>query len=249
MTLGVQAWVAGALVGAALLTAILSGVIGMGGGVTLLGVMTTALPPTWVVPLHAVVQLLSNSTRTLVFLRKVRWSIFAVYVGPMAGGVFLGTLAWQPTQAAYLRPGVGIFILVFLLLRRFATRLPLGALPWWTFAPVGLVVGFLTLFFGATGPFVAPFFLRDDLSKEEIVATKAVCQSVGHALKVPAFLSLSFDFMPHLPLVAAMGIAVIGGTLIGKALLRRISRAFFLSLFEIVLALLALWLLTGPLLG
>ena len=60
-----------ALVVAAFGTSILSGVIGMGGGMTLLGAMTLGLPPAWVVPLHAIVQLFSNFTRTLVFLREI----------------------------------------------------------------------------------------------------------------------------------------------------------------------------------
>ena len=238
---------ASALVAAAFFTAIISAVVGMGGGLTLLGLMTAALPPTWVVPLHAVVQLFSNFTRTLVFLRQVSWKIFLVYLLPMAGGVALGTLAWRPTQMGYLKPAIGLFILCFLAWRRFgAERFGQKNLPLWTFAPVGLFVGFLTLFVGATGPFVAPFFLRDDLSKEQSVATKAACQAIGHALKVPAFLSLGFDFSPHLPLVAAMVLAVVVGTVVGKAILHRISRRFFLILFESVLVAMAAWLLLGP---
>ncbi len=238
------------LVLAALVTSFISGVVGMGGGITLLGLMTGTLPPAWVVPLHAIVQLFSNFTRTLVFLRQVSWKIFGITLLPMAGGVALGTLLWEPTRMAYLRPAIGVFILGILAHRRWAaSRAGFKNLPLWTFAPVGLFVGVLTLFVGATGPFVAPFFLRDDLEKEEIVATKAACQAAGHALKIPAFLSLGFDFGPHLSLVALMVAAVIVGTMIGKAVLHRISRAFFLLLFEGVLVAMAAWLLLGPLLS
>ena len=64
---------------AAYLTATLSGIIGMGGGMTLLGIMTLLLPAPLVVPLHGVVQLGSNTTRTAIFLRHVRWSVFLTY--------------------------------------------------------------------------------------------------------------------------------------------------------------------------
>ncbi|MDF1563262.1 MAG: sulfite exporter TauE/SafE family protein [Deltaproteobacteria bacterium] len=245
-----SAGILAALVAGAFVTSILSAIVGMGGGLTLLGLMTALLPPTWVVPLHAVVQLFSNFTRTLVFLRQVSWKIFLIYLLPMIGGVALATSLWQPTKMGYLKPAIGLFILAFLAWRRFgAPRFGQRNLPLWTFAPVGLFVGFLTLFVGATGPFVAPFFLRDDLSKEEIVATKAACQSIGHALKIPAFLTLGFDFQPHLGLVAAMVVAVILGTVLGKAILHRISRPFFLLLFESVLVVMALWLLLGAAFG
>ena len=51
------------LVFSALLTSILSGVIGMGGGITLLAVMELFVPASALVPLHGSVQLMSNGTR------------------------------------------------------------------------------------------------------------------------------------------------------------------------------------------
>ncbi|MBN2559571.1 MAG: TSUP family transporter [Phycisphaerae bacterium] len=56
---------------AALLTATLSGIIGMGGGMLLLATMFCFLPYGQAVPLHAVVQLVSNSTRIVVFWKNV----------------------------------------------------------------------------------------------------------------------------------------------------------------------------------
>ena len=66
----------------AFFTSILSGILGMGGGITLLGVMTLLMSPVEVVPIHGVVQLFSNSTRTLVFLKHVRWRFFLTYAPP-----------------------------------------------------------------------------------------------------------------------------------------------------------------------
>ena len=51
------------LVVACFITATISGILGMAGGVTLLGVMTALLPAPTVVPLHGIVQLASNWTR------------------------------------------------------------------------------------------------------------------------------------------------------------------------------------------
>jgi uncharacterized membrane protein YfcA len=235
------AWIA--LLPAALLTATLSGVLGMGGGVMLLGLMTALLPAAWVVPLHGVVQLCSNLTRTLVFLHHVRWSIFAIYAAPMLGGVTLAAYLWSGAHLGWFKPTIGFFILLFLLWRRF--KPVLRNLPLWVYAPLGFAAGFLTLFVGATGPFIAPFFLRDDADNETVIATKAVCQSLGHALKIPAFLALDFDLAPHLPLLAGMIVAVILGTFAGRWLLGKISKRRFVMLFEVLLALIALYLVVG----
>ena len=67
------------------------------------------------------------------------------------------------------------------------------------------------MFVGATGPFIAPFFLRDDFEKEEVIATKAACQMVGHGLKIPAVLIIGFEYSAHLPLLGLLVAGVILG--------------------------------------
>lgn len=230
------AWIWAVLLAASLATSAISAVLGMAGGVSLLAVMAALLPAETVVPLHGVVQLGSNFTRTLAFLRHVRWHLFVPYGIALAAGVAAATLLWEGSLR-WFRPGIGVFILLFLVWRRKAPVL--RNLPGWIYLPLGAAAGFLTLFVGATGPFIAPFFLRDDLSKEQVVATKAACQSWGHLLKLPAFLSVGFDYVPHLPLLAALLAAVVVGTLAGKRFLRRLPEETFKRLFEAVLAALA----------
>lgn len=230
---------------AAVLTSILSGILGMGGGITLLGVMTMVLRPIEVVPLHGVVQLCSNSTRTMVFVKHVRWKFFLVYAPFLTLGLWFATLVWSGEKLAWFKPWIGVFILCFLIWRRKGKKLLNPAL--WIYGPLGLVVGFLSVFVGATGPFLAPFFLRDDFEKEQIIATKAVCQAIAHALKIPAFLSLGFAFSDYLLPLAILTFMVIVGTLIGKRILHRMPRDLFVKLFEGVLGLIATYLILGPL--
>ena len=152
---------------AAFVTATISGVLGMGGGMVLLGVMAAMLPAAWVVPVHGVVQLCSNGVRTALFLPHVRWRIFLTYVGPATLGLIAATMVWSGTKLAWFKPGIGVFILCFLIYRRYKPGL--RNVPVWVYAPVGLVVGFLAIFVGSTGPFLAPFFLRDDFEKENFI--------------------------------------------------------------------------------
>jgi len=230
-------------VAAAAVTAAISGVLGMGGGITLLGVMTAALPSAWVVPLHGVAQLSSNFARTLGLLKHVAWRIFAVYAAPLVVGVVAATALWSGDKLTHFRPAIGVFLLLLLLWRRFSPKLRNP--PLWSYAVLGLVVGFAGVWVGATGPLLAPFFLRDDFEKEQVIATKAACQSLLHLLKVPAFLYLGFDFLAHLPLLGALILAVVFGTLFGRRVLSRLSQKAFTSLFEGLLMIIAVYLVAG----
>ena len=58
---------------------------------------------------------------------------------------------------------------------------------------LGAGTAVLTVLVGVTGPWVSAFFLRDDLSKEQVVATKAAIQTVGHVAKIPAFLPIYLE--------------------------------------------------------
>lgn len=224
-------------------TATVSAILGMAGGVTLLGVMTALLPAPVVVPLHGVVQLASNWTRAWAFRRNVRWNMFFVFMAPAVLGVALAANVRAELTLSWFRAWVGAFILFFLWWRRYrpALRNP----PMWSYAVLGLVAGALGIFVGATGPFLAPFFLRDDFDNEEVIATKAVCQMWVHLLKVPAFLALRFEYGPYLPTLFALVAAVIGGTYFGKHLLSMISKERFVFWFQLVLAILAVYLIVS----
>ncbi|MFH1723244.1 MAG: sulfite exporter TauE/SafE family protein [Elusimicrobiota bacterium] len=228
---------------AAYLAAAVSGMLGMAGGISLLGVMTAVLPAGHVVPIHGAVQLVSNITRTLVYLRHVYWRVFFTFAPTVLLGAAAAAAVWSGGKLAWFRPGIGVFILAFLVWRRRAPKL--RNLPLWTYLPLGLVTGFLAIFVGAIGPFIAPFFLRDDFPKERVIATKAVCQAWTHVLKIPAFLALGFDYFAHGKLTAVLLACVVFGTLTGRWLLSRLKQETFVVLYEAVLGAIALYLIVS----
>lgn len=231
------------LVVACFVTATISGILGMAGGVTLLGVMTALLPAPVVVPLHGIVQLASNWTRTWAFRRYVRWSIFVAFMVPAVAGVAVAANIWSDLKLTWFRAWIGAFILLFLVWRRYKPKLRNP--PTWSYAVLGFAAGLLAIFVGATGPFLAPFFLRGDFDNEEVIATKAVCQTWLHLLKIPAFLALSFNYTPYTPVLVGLVVAVIGGTYLGKYLLSRISKERFAFWFQLVLGILAVYLIVS----
>lgn len=217
---------------AAFSTSILSAVIGMGGGIILLAVMLLFFPPQVAIPLHAVVQLISNGTRTFVFLRYVEWKVYGLFVVPAAFGIFFVRMFFAAIPPHYLRILIALFIFMTLLLPKSQKGRVWGR---WTFSVAGLAAGTLGMIVGAIGPVIAPFFLHTRILKERLIATKAVCQATVHLLKIAAFGTLGFAYMQYGGLILFLGVAVLLGTNIGKVLLEKMSESFFILLYKIAL--------------
>lgn len=228
----------------AFVAAAISGLIGMGGGAFLLALMAMTIDPMLVVPVHGVVQLTSNFTRSLRLWRNVSWRIAALYCPTMVLGAWLGLQLYRGAGMPWFKPAIGAFVLASLAWNRCKPKRLV--MPMWVFAPAGVGGGFLTIVVGAAGPYLAAFFLRDDLDRKEIVATKAAIQSFGHFLKIPAFLSIGFDYGANARLMAPLVLAVIAGTFAGTHLLHRVSERVFQAAFQWVLGLLAIRLLLTP---
>lgn len=202
----------------------------MGGGVTLLAALTFFYPMRVIVPLHGCVQFISNASRTSMLKRHVRKDVFVFF---LCGAPFGAGLAY------FLLKGIadlqwGLYLVVGLLLYTALKprQLPDIKLSNKGFLILGLVASLLGPMIGATGPLLAPFFVRDDFSKEEIVATKAACQLMIHLLKFPIFLSLSFAYHEYVAEIGAMFLGVILGTRVGIYLLERISLKRFQGLLK-----------------
>ena len=229
-------------------TSILSAVIGMGGGVTLLGIMAILIPEGYmVVALHGVSQLVGNSTRTAVYRQHVHRSIirqFSMGVIPglcCAALIVFGLIQYFDITSTsefkidFLKPLIGIYILWFLYLRK-KTKLRSDSLFFW----MGGLSGLVTVFIGAAGPLIAPFFIDRGLTKENMIATKAACQAVGHLGKMPIFIIFfGVDYLQQWPVLLPLVVAVYLGTRIGKKLLGSLSPDLFKKLFKIALTLIA----------
>ncbi len=210
----------------------------MAGGVTLLSFMTLFLPLSIVIPIHGVVQLVSNSSRSWFLKDHIDWQIFKYFAVGIPFGTVLSWLALKNIPFGNI-PLIVIVALIFYTVFK-PKRLPGLKISKKQFFFVGAVSGFLGLLIGATGPFIAPFFLRDDIEKESIVATKASVQLLVHAFKIPAFLALGFDYIAHIDLLILMSVGAVIGTKLGVTLLGKVNKKLFTTLYKGALILAAL---------
>ena len=232
----------GVLCGASLLTAGVSAVLGMAGGIMLLAVMLLFLEPAVAIPIHAIVQLSSNASRTLIHARSVRRDLLLPYALLLlpAGALTVPLVQHAPADA--LRLAIGVFVLLatwrreWLLLGFDPHRVP--ATP--RFALLGAGAGAIGPLVGATGPFIAPFFLGIGLDRFQLIGTKAACQAAGHLAKMVLFGIAGFAFLEFGWLTLAMAACVVVGTWLGTHVLHHIDDARFTQLYQGALTLVAL---------
>jgi uncharacterized membrane protein YfcA len=238
-------WMVIPLALAALATSAVSGMLGMAGGILLLAVMFAFLDHAQAIPVHACVQLVSNSTRLLAFFRQIDWPAVGRFVagaapGAVIGGIIYYYLGTPPEAEPYLKMIVGLYVLTVTFLPKPKKREDERTLK--GFAGIGVVAGAAALTVGAVGPLIAPIFARCGFVKERLVATKAVCQAILHVGKLPVFIIAgsmgkfaAFDFQQLGLLVLIMCAMVIPGTLIGKRLLKGVSDDLFRKLYTVAL--------------
>jgi len=214
-------------------TSALSAATGMGGGVLLFTVMTLYFPIQVIIPIHGIIQFFNNFL-TLSFLKSyLKKSLMLPFLWGAIPGIFFASMVISSlikTQA----PQIIILSLIIYSLFR-PKRLPDLELQHKNFFWVGLITGFLGIIAGAIDPVLAPFFVRKDLSKEEVIANKAAMQAIVHFAKIPVFLYLGFDYLPYVSFCLITNLACFFGTKFGIILLKKMSDHIFLKVFKVAL--------------
>jgi len=227
---------------ATLSTAFLSSIFGMLGGLILMGALITIMPVSQAMVLHGLIQLTSNGYRAWLNKTDIKWNIVStLIIGNIISLVGLFSLAFVPDKITVL--------------------LVLGLLPYiaWAFPknnsldvskkPIGILAGMVVvgsnLLSGTGGPLLDIFFQRVNMTRHQVVATKAVAQSLGHISKIIffGFLTTSkFNTWPSFWLIFFAVIASVIGTTLGKIILDKIDdRTFFVWTQSILLAIGALF--------
>jgi uncharacterized membrane protein YfcA len=212
----------------AFVTATLSGVFGMAGGLILMGGLALVLPVGAAFVTHGLLQLVANGWRAVLHRKHVAWRIVGVYaVGSLVAGITISLIALTPSKPA---------LFLFMGLLPGLLWLPQGWIKLDAARPgqallSGLLVTGVNLTAGVAGPLLDIFFVRTELTRHVIVATKAATQVFAHLAKIIVY---------GAPLIAAQGkglppwwvfaLAVplsMAGTAVGGVILDRLTDVNF----------------------
>jgi uncharacterized membrane protein YfcA len=224
------------LVAVAFLGSAITAGLGIGGGITVIVTLASLVPAAAVIPIHGVVQLGSNIGRAAVQRAHIDWPIVGYFIlGSLIGAAAGGSVVVQLPEPM-LKAVIALFILYAIWgpMRFGMSR----------FGPVRLAVAggvstFVTMFIGATGPFVISVLAPRLPERRALIGTHAGCMTMQHTLKIIVFGLLGFAFGPWIPLLAAMVAAGFLGTLLGSKILHWAPEAVFRKFLKIILTALA----------
>jgi uncharacterized protein len=211
----------------AVATSFISGILGMAGGMILMGVLLALMPVPAAMMLHGITQFAANGWRAFLWRSHVDWRVFRGYA--------LGTLA---TLAA--------FVAATFVISKPAALIVMGLTPFVTFAlperlhlnverrghagACGAICALLSLTAGVSGPILDVFFVRSRMSRQAVVATKAMTQSFTHLMKIGYFGAAAAAAQRGSvePWLAAMMVLLaLAGTSLSKRVLERMDDASF----------------------
>jgi len=205
---------------AVFVTSALSGVFGMAGGLILLAVLLAMLPVATAIAVQGAIQIVANGSRAWFSRAHIDWRILGlICLGLAAAAIVLFILRYTPDLATVCI-AIGLLPILVWIPRRWlaldASKAPHGFL-------CGLLGGGLNLAVGVSGPTVDIFFIRTQMDRRRIIATKAATQVVSHAAKV-VFYGAAAAMGPDdwlLTLVAAP--FAVAGTNLGYHILQRLT--------------------------
>ena len=214
-----------------LVTATVSGVFGMAGGLMLMGGLTLAMPVAAAMVTHGAVQFVSNGWRAVLHRSHIDWRIIVFYgAGSAVAAGALALVTYAPTKAwVYLMLGL-VPGLAWLPKRRFNldAAKPAHAIV------CGLSVTGLNVIAGVSGPLLDVFFVRTALTRHAIVATKAATQAFSHTVKMifygaPMLGAAEASGMPPWWFFAVAAPLAMIGAWLGGMVLARMSDVNFLK--------------------
>jgi len=217
------------LIGTAFLTATLSGIFGMAGGLVLMGALAFVLPVSAAFVTHGILQLVANGWRAALHRQHIAWGILINYaLASAVAAAVVALIAFAPSRPLlFLLLGL-VPMLVWLprnWLQLDAARTPHALIS-------GFLVTALNLTAGVAGPLLDIFFVRTALTRHQIVATKAATQVFSHLAKIivygaPLVMAGTRGALPPLWVFALAIPASMLGTAAGGWVLDRMSDANF----------------------
>ena len=220
-------------------TSIITAAMGIGGGVLLLAILASVLPPAALIPVHGLVQLGSNGNRAIMTRQHIDWCMVKSFTAGALIGAFIASFVVIQLPLFLIQLCVALFILYLV----WGPKPKKHQMSEKGQVAAGAGTTFISMFVGATGPLVAGFVHRQSYDKHSTTATFAACMSFQHLLKMLVFSLVGFAFWQWLPLVLLMILGGMAGTWLGLKMLNKIPAGHFKLIFKTVITLLAVRLL------
>ncbi|RDE24647.1 sulfite exporter TauE/SafE family protein [Motiliproteus coralliicola] len=198
---------------------LISTLIGFGGGIILVVLLSGTIPTKELIAVVGLVQLASLLSRCYLTRQQINLRLWRHFMLGAVPGILIAALLFNHISNATLSLILGAF-LIFSAWK--PQGLPVDRIP----AGVPLLGGmmsFVSFFVGAPGPSIASMLQRLKLARQPLLATLAACLLGQTLFRTLTFYSVGVPLQQWLPICALMIIAGVVGSLVGYRLSNRIS--------------------------
>lgn len=202
-------------------TSVLSGIFGMAGGMILLAALMALLPVATAIAVQGVIQLVANGSRAVFSRDFIEWRILGIILlGILAAAGVLLIVRYTPDLVTVCF-AVGLMpILVWIPKSWLALD---ASKPLHAFL-CGFFSAGLNLAVGVAGPTVDIFFIRTQMDRRTVIATKAAAQVLSHGAKIVFYGAMASAMAPGDWVIALIAAPfAILGTNVGYRILQRLS--------------------------
>ena len=207
----------------------IAGVAGFGGGVVALPVLVWVFGVREAIPILAISQLLSTTSRVWLHRDGINWPVVRSFsLGALPLSV-LGSLFFISIDTTLLVRILGVMMLLFVVY----TRLPIGrdfTMKLWGFAPLGAATGFGSAFLGIPGPFAAVFYLAYGLAAGPYIGTSSLGMGMIQIPKLIIFGTGGLLALRVLLMGLGLGAIAAASAYLGRIILTRVPEKVFPSI-------------------
>ncbi len=224
------------LIGTALLAALIGSVTGGGVTIILLPVLVFHFGIQVAMPIVTLALLAAGASRVAVYRRDLDLPVVLWFTLGSLPLTCVGTYLFTIAAPDLLTRILGGFLIAAVVYQRLFTK-PLSGFETTWFLPIGAAFGFLTGISAAVAAVLAPFFLGYGLRKGAYVGTMGLNVFIIQVVKLAVFGNRDFLPLPVLLYGTLLVPFMIGGTMLGKKLLERVSEPLFVIMIEVVMML------------
>ncbi|OAU96248.1 MULTISPECIES: sulfite exporter TauE/SafE family protein [Moraxella] len=220
---------------ASLLTSVMSGIAGMGGGMILVGLLPLFLPAAVIVPVHATAQLASNASRTWFGREQMDWR----YIPPYVVGALAGVAAFWLVVRFINLEWVPLFIAAYILITLWVRPVNHWLKHRENFYLIGFIQVGVGMFVGSPGPLHMPLLTKKYEDTHTVVTVASMMMTFFHTFKIIAYVMLGFVFMEYWQIIAILAVSATAGSWLGVKLRKRLPMPWLKTAIPWILTLIA----------
>lgn len=206
---------------------ILSTLTGGGASLLLMPLVAVVVGVKAVAPVMAISIGMSSTSKVFFFWREIDWKLFGWLFPSTIVGSILGARMFATLSADFLQILIGLLLLSTVLQWNRDDTKSRFKVKAWHFAPMGLVVAFLSGLIGGVGPLMNSAYLNYGMSKESLLGTRSANAILLHITKIVSYAYFGYVTGEVLKYGILIGISSMIAVYFGKLILARISDLFF----------------------